>query len=99
MNSNDPPGVDPDKVPEVFCAGQFNVSFATSGFCTMTFTHLRAKAGSLLDAGQIDMESVVRARIVMPMDSMIALRNLLNAVIQDQPTVSASVTRDSSKLN
>ena len=99
MGPNEPLGVDPDNVPETFCAGKFNVSFAMGGFCTLTFTDVRPRAGPLLDASQVEMESVVRARIVMPLENMVALRDLLNNLIKDQSAGSATVTGGSSKLN
>jgi hypothetical protein len=92
-----PPAVDPDNVPETFCAGKFNIAFATGGYATLTFTHTRPKAGPLLDSSQIDEESVVRARVAMPMDNFVALRDLLNNLIKDQPAGPTTVTGGAGK--
>jgi hypothetical protein len=95
-----PPTIDPDNIPETLCAGKLNVSFASGGFGTLTFTHPRPKIGPLLDAGQIVEESVVRARIVLPNDNLVALRDLLNSAIKDQPvTDAAPVSGGANKLN
>jgi hypothetical protein len=93
------PAVDPDNVPETLCAGKFNIAFATGGYATLTFTHTRPKATPLLDSSQIDEESVVRARIVMPMDNFVALRDLLNNTIQDQPGGPTSATGGAGKMH
>jgi hypothetical protein len=74
-----PPAVDPHSVPETLCAGKFNIVLTSGGYATLTFTHTRR--WPLLDAGQISEESVVRARIVMPMANFVALRDLLNSTI------------------
>jgi hypothetical protein len=76
---------DPDNVPEVFCDGQFNVAVA-GHFATLTFTHARPDATILLGDGTIDFKAIVRARIVAPMNNLIALRDLLNRIIQDPAT-------------
>ena len=93
------PAIDPDCVPEMLCAGKLNVTVA-AGYCTLTFTHTRPKAGPLLDSSIIDDESVVRARIVMPMQNMLALRDLLNQLLQNGPSAAPSTTSaGSSTLN
>jgi len=98
-NPNEPPGKDPDTVPETLCIGKFNIAFNNAGLATLTFTHVRPKAGDLLDNGQIIEESVVRARIVTTGDNLIALRDLLNNLIKDQPGASTAVGGGSGKLN
>ena len=80
-----PPAADPDNVPETLCCGRFNLSFLAGSLATLTFTHPRPKAGPLLDTNQIHEESVVRARIVMHLDNLLALRNFLNEAIKDDP--------------
>lgn len=97
-NQADAPTVDPDQVPETLCGGKINISVSTSGYATLTLTHLRAKAGPLVDAGQIQLENVVRARIVLPMDNVISLRDLLNNLLKDQPKAAAA-TAGPAKLN
>ena len=52
---------------------------------TLTFTHLRAKAGTLLDQSTTDFEVIVRARIVFSMDNLVALKRSLNQMLPDQP--------------
>jgi hypothetical protein len=48
---------------------------------TLTFTHVRPDATALLRDGTIDLKSVVRARIVLTANNLVALRDLLNRVI------------------
>ena len=52
---------------------------------TLTFTHLRAKAGTLLDQSTTDFEVIVRARILFSMDNLVALKRSLNQMLPDQP--------------
>jgi hypothetical protein len=79
-----PPVVDPDHVPETICDGVFNVH-ANNHFSTLTFTHVRAKADHTME-----FESVVRARIVITNENLIALRNTLNDNIRDTPRATQS---------
>jgi hypothetical protein len=92
-----PPTVDPDNVPETICLGMFNVSI-NAPLATLTFTHYRPKAGPLFEATTVDNENVVRARIVISVDSLVALRDVLNQVIQNSTTGAASAV-GRSKLN
>ncbi len=80
--ADNPPTVDPDNVPEIFCEGKFNVNVAP--ISTLTFTHLRPKAGPMLDHGSIQLEAIIRARLLMPYANLVALRDLLNRVIKDE---------------
>jgi hypothetical protein len=73
---------DPDNVPEILCNGQLNVAM-TGPLATLTFTHIRPDITILFRDGTIDFKAVVRARIVTSMDNLIALRDLLNRIIQD----------------
>jgi hypothetical protein len=98
VGHKEPPGVDPDNIPETLCIGKFNISFGPGPLATLTFTHARSKPGPLLDHGQVDQESVVRARIVTTAENVIALRDLLNNVIKHEPTATV-VTGGSGKLN
>jgi hypothetical protein len=91
--STQTPAADPDNVPETLCCGRFNLSFLAGSLATLTFTHPRPKAGPLFDSNEIHEESVVRARIVMHLDNLVALRNFLNEAIKSDP---ASMTTPAS---
>ncbi|MBX9711833.1 MAG: hypothetical protein K2X60_12435 [Xanthobacteraceae bacterium] len=78
------PGTDPDNVPETLCVGKFNVS-VTGPLALITFTHGRPQTTQLLDNGVVELESVVRARIVTTTDNLVALRDLLNGMLKDAP--------------
>jgi hypothetical protein len=80
-----PPVTDPDNVPENLCDGQINVA-VTGPFATLTFTHVRQDAALMFRDGRSDPKSIVRARIVVPTHNLIALRDLLNRLIQDPST-------------
>jgi len=90
-----PPVTDPDRVPEVICDGMFNVS-VTGSFATLTFTHVRPEPTALLRDGTISPNSVVRARIVLTINNLVALRDLLDKVIQ-KPDVPAPPSGGSTK--
>jgi hypothetical protein len=96
--SQEPPAVDPDNIPETLCIGRFNLAVGPGPLATLTFTHVRNKTGPLVDSSQIDPESVVRARIVITLENLAALRDLLNSIIKDPATPAASAG-GSSKLN
>jgi hypothetical protein len=53
---------------------------------TITFTHIRPEAGPLFKEGALNESAIVRARIVTPMANLVALRDLLNRVIQQPHT-------------
>ena len=98
--SDQPTAVDPDNVPETLCCGRFNLSFLAGNLSTLTFTHPRPKAGPLLDSNQIQDEAVVRARIVMHLDNLVALRNFLNDAIKEgAAATTAPASSDAGKLN
>jgi hypothetical protein len=82
-----PPVVDPDNVPEILCDGQFNVT-VTGNLATLTFTHVRPDPAPLLRDGTLTPVSVVRARIVITLHNLAALQGLLNQVIK-QPDAPA----------
>jgi hypothetical protein len=63
--------------------------FSGGNRATLTFTHLRAKAGPLLDQSTTDFEAIVRARIVFSMDNLVALKRSLNQMLPDQPPLRA----------
>src|SRR5262249_52788662 len=81
---------DPDNAAEILCDGQFYVS-VIGGHATITFTHVRPDAVSMFRDGQIDLKSVVRAPIVVPLHNLIAMRDLLNRIIHspDPPAPAA----------
>jgi len=79
-----PPVTDPDNIPEAICDGQFNVSIA-GNLATLTFTHIRPDASAMFK-GAINPTAVVRARIVITIANLMALRDLLNTVIQAPET-------------
>jgi hypothetical protein len=98
-NADQRQATDPDNVPETLCIGKFNVAFG-DGLATLTFTHGRHKCGPLLENGTADIESVVRARIVTSMRNMVALRDILNRIIKDDPDrTSGAVAGGSHTLN
>jgi hypothetical protein len=76
--------VDPHAIPETLCDGPFNVA-AVRGRATLTFTHVRPKAGPLLSTGEIEAEAIVRARISFSWENLLALKKLLNDLIPDRP--------------
>jgi hypothetical protein len=82
--------VDPGNIAEMLCLGRINLASGPGPLMTLTFTHPRPKAVSLFDSNRIEYESVVRARIVMTFDNLIALRDLLNSSIRQPPAPSAS---------
>ena len=77
-----PTVTDPDNVPEVLCDGQVNVAVG-GPLAMLTFTHMRPDAGVMFRGGISDPKSIVRARIIIPVNNLIALRDLLNRLIQD----------------
>ncbi len=80
-----PPVTHPDNVPEMICDGLLNVT-VTGPFATLTFTHARPDPTVMFRDGKIAPKSVVRASIVTSMNNLIALRDLLNRIIQDPST-------------
>jgi hypothetical protein len=83
--SQNPDVTDPDNVPEILCDGQLNVSII-GNFAALTFTHVRPEATTLFRDGTLDPKAVVRARIVITVANLVALRDLLNRVIQSPDT-------------
>jgi hypothetical protein len=76
---------DPDNVPEMLCDGQLNV-VVTGTYATLTFTRIRPDVTVMFRDGWIDPKSIVRARIVTSLNNLVALRDLLNRIIQDPNT-------------
>jgi hypothetical protein len=81
MSTRMPPVQDPDNVPEIFCEGRFSVTVAPVS--TLTFTHMRPKPEALLadNTTAPEMEAIVRVRLLLPMSSLVALRDVLNKVV------------------
>lgn len=71
---------DPDNVPETVCDGQFNLS-VSGQLATLTFTHVRPNATQLFQ-GAVNPGAIVRARIVLTVQNLVALRDLLSANVQ-----------------
>jgi hypothetical protein len=84
--STPPTITDPDNVPEAMCDGPFNVT-VNGPFVTLTFTHGRPDAIVLFRDGTINFKATVRSRIVTSMNNLIAMRDLLNRIIQDPGTL------------
>jgi hypothetical protein len=78
------PTIDPDNISEIICDGRFNVH-PNGPLATMTFTHARPDAADLIDRSLVSPKFVVRARIVVTMDNLVAMRDLLNRIIQENP--------------
>src|ERR1700730_2777070 len=72
---------DPDNVGEVSCDGPINVSVAGDR-AILTFAHVRPDATTLFRDGTIDPIAIVRARIVITIENLNALRDLLNRLVQ-----------------
>ncbi|MDI4238043.1 hypothetical protein AAFX91_21090 [Bradyrhizobium sp. 31Argb] len=88
--ADEPLTVDPGNIPEALCIGKINLASGPGPLMTLTFTNVRPKAGPLFDSDRIEHENVVRARIVMTLDNLIALRDLLNSSIRQTPAPCAS---------
>src|SRR5438445_12075512 len=68
-----PPLRDPDNVAEILCDGPFNLS-TMGDLVTLTFTQVRPKADELFAGASAARECIVRARIVCPSSTTLALR-------------------------
>lgn len=73
--------VDPDNVPETLCLGTINAHIAPGKLIVLTCTHPRPKIAALVDKGEFELENVVRARIVVNLDTVVALRDLLSRLV------------------
>jgi hypothetical protein len=83
--------IDPDNVSETICNGLFNIN-VVGGLAYLTFTHLRPDATKLFAGASQDSEYVVRARVVIPVASLLALKEVLNRVIVDGKSQPLSAT-------
>ena len=97
MDQQKPLTVDPDNIPELVCVGQFNV-WINGPLATLTLTHARPKVAPMVDQNRIEIESVVRARIVTTVDNLVALKDLLNTLLIETPNATSS-SSGSSLLN
>lgn len=82
--------VDPDRVRETLCLGPHNVAL-TGNVVTITFTHARPKVRTLLTNGTIDVENVVRARIVSTVEQASALRDSINTILMQAAVLQAAI--------
>jgi hypothetical protein len=80
--------IDPDRIPEYLCDGPFNIS-VLGPLATITFTHIRPEISQLFANTTFVPNAVVRARIVLNLQNLTALKDTLNAFIQ---TATASET-------
>ncbi|MGZ5802514.1 MAG: hypothetical protein ACXWJZ_18035 [Burkholderiaceae bacterium] len=75
---------DPDHVPETFCNGPVNLT-VTGAIGTLTLVHLRkSAAGTFGDLDPETADAVIRARLVLPIEAIVELRNLLDGMISKQ---------------
>ena len=80
-----PKVIDPKNVEETFANGPVNMT--TIGSCTtLTFTNVRPDTAQAISGGQVtDHYAVVVARITVPSEIAVEIKNLLNRAIVDQP--------------
>jgi hypothetical protein len=74
-----PKFVDPNAISETLCFGPFHVFPGEPS--TITFTHSRSKIDTLFSQSEMDLENVVKARIVLSRAHLIELRDILNRVL------------------
>jgi len=76
-----PSVIDPDNIPETFAIGPLNIQ-VTGPVAILTFTHARNDIHDLMTGKQPPaMKAIVRARIVMPTETLRALRDMINQMI------------------
>jgi len=93
-NPQIPPAQDPDNAPEIFAAGPTNC-LVFGPMAMLTFTHIRHDSGDLFQGTQpAKTATIVRARIIMPTESLAELRGLIDTVLAnaDTPQVGASTS-------
>lgn len=82
LDQSTPKVADPDKVVETLCDGPFY--FHTHGeMATLTLSHNRPKASQMFEQHDVQIESIVRARITMTMDNWVSLRDLLGRLVRE----------------
>ena len=74
--------IDPDNIQETLCSGHFNIH-VSGNLATLTFTHWRPTTGPLFGDRKVELEAVVRARVVTSVANLTALRDALDAMISD----------------
>jgi len=79
-----PPTIDPDNVPETLCDGPFYLTWS-GRLGTLTFSCVRPKADVLFGQGKVNSTTIVRARVVMTVENLVALREALTASIKVEP--------------
>jgi hypothetical protein len=80
-----PTVVDPNNVAETYCNGPVNLNLM--GPCgTITLTSVRANAAQAFSGNQVTEHlAIVTARITMPAELLVELKNLLNRMLPEQP--------------
>ena len=97
--SQQPTVTDPDNVGELSCNGPVNVSIVGDR-AVLTFTHVRPDATALFRDGTMNPIMIVRARIVITLENLNALRDLFNRLAQSGgPNPSLFVCACSKKNN
>ncbi len=95
----EPLTTDPDNIPETLCLGRVNL-VCNGPLAFFTFTHVRPKAGPLIDNNVMDFESVVRVRVVTGVDNLVEIRDLIDRTITSaQQQANAVPVSSSSKPN
>jgi hypothetical protein len=86
---NRPPASDPHNVGEVFVNGPINCS-VTGQIATLVFTAVRPDADALIqNKRDVVPSAVVVSRLVMPVGTLVEIRNMLNRLIRDNPAPQA----------
>lgn len=91
-----PTVTDPDNVGEISCDGPINVSIVGDR-AVLTFIHIRPDATALFRDGTIDPIAIVRARIVITVENLNALRDLLNRIAQSAGAATPSTAGGSTR--
>ncbi len=73
--------IDLDRVPDTLCDGPFNIA-VFGPLVTITFTHIRPDVSQVFANANFVPSAVVRARIVLTLQNLTALKDTLNAFIQ-----------------
>jgi hypothetical protein len=81
-----PVATDPNNVAETYANGPVNLN--VMGPCaTLTFTNIRGDIGDLMKGGAVTKHSaVVVARVTMPTECLVGLKDLLNKMIINAPS-------------
>jgi hypothetical protein len=87
---------DPDNISEISCEGPINV-FVTGDRAVLTFAHVRPETTALFKEGTITPIAVVRARIIITIENLNALRDLLNRLAQPGASATPSTAGGSTR--